>query len=287
MTNEKIYKMVWLDDSPNAGLIEPTLYKESDLPDHNRDDVLGPHREFVEVVPGTLFYKVFIHNDLDHSIDSYKKAYNLQPGAAILSKILFSYLYLNYNFDEYFYFTKKCRELFNVSNDNFLKLNNNYESTLSITKIKDKVPKKKFKIKVGFISSDLRDHSIGFQVYPVLKELSKKKDIQLFAYYNFGDHDKTNERFKEFFYIWNDIDKCSDLEVVNLIRSQKIDILIDLNGHTVGSRLGVLVQKPAPIQVEWCGYLASIGFTEIDYIIQDSQKANYHTYIHKYIHKYI
>ena len=223
--------------------------------------------------------------DLDHSIDSYKKAYNLQPGAAILSKILFSYLYLNYNFDEYFYFTKKCRELFNVSNDNFLKLNNNYESTLSITKIKDKVPKKKSKIKVGFISSDLRDHSIGFQVYPVLKELSKKKDIQLFAYYNFGDHDKTNERFKEFFYIWNDIDKCSDLEVVNLIRSQKIDILIDLNGHTVGSRLGVLVQKPAPIQVEWCGYLASIGFTEIDYIIQDSQILSSSSQVSEFVEK--
>jgi hypothetical protein len=70
MTNEKIYKIVWLDDSPNAGLIEPTLYKELDLPDHNRDEVLGPHREFVEVVPGTLFYKLFIHNDLDHSIDT-------------------------------------------------------------------------------------------------------------------------------------------------------------------------------------------------------------------------
>ena len=222
--------------------------------------------------------------NLDHSIASYKKAYNLQPGTIILSKILFSYLYLNYNFDEYFYFTKKCRELFNVSNDNFLKLNNNYENISSTIKIKHK-SQKNFKIKIGFISSDLRNHSVGFQVYPVLKELSKKKDIQLYAYYNYGNHDKTNERFKEFFYVWKDINKCSDLEVVNFIRSQKIDILIDLNGYTRGSRLGVLVQKPAPIQVEWCGYLASVGFKEIDYIIQDPQTFSSSSHVLEFVEK--
>jgi len=71
MTNEKIYKIVWKDDSPNAGLIEPLTYKESELPDHNRDEVLGPHREFVEVVPGSVFYRLMIDSsDIDHATDA-------------------------------------------------------------------------------------------------------------------------------------------------------------------------------------------------------------------------
>ena len=71
MTNEKIYKIVWLADGPNAGLIEPLVYKESELPDHNRDEVLGPHREFVEVVPGSLFYRLLVDSsDIDHATET-------------------------------------------------------------------------------------------------------------------------------------------------------------------------------------------------------------------------
>ena len=67
MSNEKIYRMIWKADSPNPGMIEQCNYKESELPDHNRDEVLGPYRDFVELVPGSDIYKLFM---AVHTIDS-------------------------------------------------------------------------------------------------------------------------------------------------------------------------------------------------------------------------
>jgi hypothetical protein len=66
MSNEKIYKMIWKEDSPNPGYIEQHIYKEGELPDHNSDEVLGPYREFVEITPGSEIYKLFLAN---HTID--------------------------------------------------------------------------------------------------------------------------------------------------------------------------------------------------------------------------
>jgi hypothetical protein len=71
MSTEKIYRIVWKADSPNPGHIESTNYKETELPDHNREEVLGPYREFVEVVPGSLFYRVFVDSsDVSHTDDT-------------------------------------------------------------------------------------------------------------------------------------------------------------------------------------------------------------------------
>ena len=57
--------------------------------------------------------------------------------------------------------------------------------------------------------------------------------------------------------------------MINLVRKDSIDILFDLSGHTAKNRLSIFVNKAAPIQVTWCGYNASTGLKEIDYIIVD------------------
>jgi len=66
MSNEKIYRMIWTADSPNPGFIEHNNYTEDELPVHNADEVLGPYRTFVEIIPGTDLYKLFLAN---HTID--------------------------------------------------------------------------------------------------------------------------------------------------------------------------------------------------------------------------
>lgn len=60
MSTEKIYRIVWTQDSPQPGVIEQNTYKESELCIHNKEEVLGPHRDYVEVVPGTPFYILYI-----------------------------------------------------------------------------------------------------------------------------------------------------------------------------------------------------------------------------------
>lgn len=61
----------------------------------------------------------------------------------------------------------------------------------------------------------------------------------------------------------------TDEQLVNLVRSNNIEILVDLSGFTKGHRMSIFYNKAAPIQVTWCGYLASTGLKEIDYIIAD------------------
>jgi len=79
------------------------------------------------------------------------------------------------------------------------------------------------------------------------------------------------ERMKEKADGWRDIYKIrSDVEVAELIHEDKIDILVDLAGHTAYNRLGVLALKPAPIQVTYLGYPNTTGLTLVDYRITDA-----------------
>ena len=68
---------------------------------------------------------------------------------------------------------------------------------------------------------------------------------------------------------WRPIFGINDENVINLIKKDKIDILVDLSGHTAGNRLLVFTQKPSPIQVTWLGYPNTTGLSSIDYRLTD------------------
>lgn len=125
------------------------------------------------------------------------------------------------------------------------------------------------KINIGFITSDFREHAVGFQVFEVIRHLSENPDFELNAYYNNNDEDFLTKKFKPLFKKWNVVKNIDDFELIKIIRSENIDILIDLSGFTEGNRLEVFFNKAAPIQISWAGYLVSTGLNEIDYIIAD------------------
>ena len=129
------------------------------------------------------------------------------------------------------------------------------------------------KIKLGFVSGDFREHAVGYQVFEVVRYLSKNNDFELYAYYNDLEEDELTKKFKEIFKFWRSIKKMSDSMVINQIKLDEIEILVDLSGYTEGNRLQVFFNKPASIQVSWAGYLASTGLKEIDYIIVDEHIA--------------
>nr|WP_294841611.1 tetratricopeptide repeat protein [uncultured Methylotenera sp.] len=125
-------------------------------------------------------------------------------------------------------------------------------------------------LNVGFVSADFREHSLANFFEPVLKHLSLEAGIVLYAYANNAIEDDVTLRLKPQFKQWHKVDALSDAELATKIRSDKIDILIDLDGHTSGNRLISFAMKPAPIQISWLGYLATTGLTAMDYYLADA-----------------
>ena len=126
----------------------------------------------------------------------------------------------------------------------------------------------KDKLRIGFVSGDLRSHPVGYFLEGLLTEL-QSSSIELFAYPTAIDVDAVTLRLKPLFKKWCPLMGSSDIEAAQKIHSDGIHILIDLSGHTNKNRLPVFAWKPAPIQVSWLGYFASTGLPEMDYILGD------------------
>lgn len=125
---------------------------------------------------------------------------------------------------------------------------------------------KERKISVGLISGDLLAHPIGFFIESFIKHIDHNK-IYLTAYANQTTFDATSEKIKSSCQNWKNISKLSNQELHKTIIEDKIDILIDLSGHTTDNRLAVFAAKAAPIQVTYLGYFATTGLRNIDYIL--------------------
>ena len=124
------------------------------------------------------------------------------------------------------------------------------------------------RLRIGFVSSDLRRHSVTYFLEPVLAALNREH-IGIWCYSAGQRPDRVTERLRLLSDGWHDIHDLKDNTVARRIVDDRIDILIDLNGHTAGSRLGVFTLKPAPLQMSWIGYPDTTGLPTIDYRITD------------------
>lgn len=133
--------------------------------------------------------------------------------------------------------------------------------------INSPVPERK--LRIGFVSADLKLHPVAKLLLSLVKNLDRNH-FELYAYNNFNVHDSVTEMFKSLFCYWRNIHEISDEKATEMVRLDTIDILIDLSGYTGHSRLLLFARKPAPIQVTWLGYFNTTGFDAIDYLISDS-----------------
>lgn len=131
------------------------------------------------------------------------------------------------------------------------------------------VPDPERKLRIGYVSGDLRVHSVAFFIEPVLAR-HNHGEFEISCYYNFPRSDAVTERLKNHVDHWRDAHALSDEALANLIRHDGIDILVDLSGHTANNRLAVFGRKPAPVQATYLGYPATTGLAEMDYRITDA-----------------
>lgn len=124
------------------------------------------------------------------------------------------------------------------------------------------------RLRIGFVSGDLRNHPVSQFLVNILTELDPGK-LELFAYSNSFIKDHVTAGLKASISHWRNVAALGDQQLAEQIQADSIDILIDLSGHTTDNRLQVFTRKPAPVQVTWLGYGGTTGVKAIDYILCD------------------
>ena len=127
------------------------------------------------------------------------------------------------------------------------------------------------KIKIGFLSSDIKSkHSIIYFLKTITDNYNKDKfEIYLYSNNRKSSEDETIRSIKSSINKNYDTFGLNKIDLINLIRSDKIDIFIDLMGVTSDQRVEILKNRAAPIQIVWCGFCNTTGIEEVDYIISD------------------
>lgn len=126
------------------------------------------------------------------------------------------------------------------------------------------------RLRVGYVSSDLRDHAVGFALRDMLEQ-HDKSSVEIYAYYC-GDavvNDPTQIRMKAVVDCWRDIATLSDEDAARQIAQDDIDILVDVNGYTKHARTRIFAYRPAPVIVNFCGYPGTMGGPFHQYMIAD------------------
>jgi predicted O-linked N-acetylglucosamine transferase (SPINDLY family) len=124
------------------------------------------------------------------------------------------------------------------------------------------------KLRIGYVSADLKQHSVSNFFQPILAFYDRQKFV-VYCYSNSSIEDSVSGQLQKLADFWHNIYGMHDQEVIELIKKDQIDILIDLSGHSSGNRLCVFAQKPAPIQITYLGYPCTTGLSSIDYRITD------------------
>lgn len=123
-------------------------------------------------------------------------------------------------------------------------------------------------LRVGILSPDLRRHSVGFFALPMLRALRGHMHVR--AYFSGPPASPTCDRFRDLCDSWTIVTGMNMAALARLIHDDRVDILIELSGLTLGQAMPLMQVRPAPVQVSYIGYPSSTGLANIDYRIVDS-----------------
>lgn len=124
-------------------------------------------------------------------------------------------------------------------------------------------------LRVGFVSADFCGHPVSRFMQPVL-ENSDRRNFTFVCYSATKTPDAATGRLRAAAGEWHDVVGLSDEQLAKKVREDRVDILVDLAGHTARNRLLVFARKPAPVQCTHFGYPDTTGVTTIDYRMTDA-----------------
>ncbi|WP_448032128.1 tetratricopeptide repeat protein [Bradyrhizobium liaoningense] len=124
------------------------------------------------------------------------------------------------------------------------------------------------RIVIGYVSAELQYHSAAFGLLPVLRH-HDHANFQIVCYSCSPTRDAMTAEFMSAADVWVDAWQMFDDQLADRIQADKVDILIDVSGHSSGNRLQVFARKPAPIQVTGFGHATGTGLRTMDYVLAD------------------
>jgi len=125
------------------------------------------------------------------------------------------------------------------------------------------------KFRVGFMSSDLRNHPVSYFVLPLLEGYDRSRfEFYCYSFYT-GKEDAVQKRIRQRVDMFRLAPGISPREAAQIIAEDDLDIVFELGGTTAMNKPEAMAWKPAPLQVSWLGYPHSIGLSTIDGILVD------------------
>jgi predicted O-linked N-acetylglucosamine transferase (SPINDLY family) len=132
-----------------------------------------------------------------------------------------------------------------------------------------RTPTRRERLRVGYLSNDFHHHATVLLMVQLLESHDRRR-FEIFAY-DHGRDDGSSQRRRVQSAVdhFEDVASASDAAIAHRVRSDGIDILVDLKGYTRGARPGILAHRAAPVQVAYLGFPGTTGSDDIDYIVGD------------------
>ena len=125
------------------------------------------------------------------------------------------------------------------------------------------------RLRIGYVSGNLYRHSVGYFIEPVIAHHDRTR-YESYCYHTQAWSDDTTERIARAAHAWRQVAGDDDDTLARRIRDDRIDVLVDLSGHTRANRLRVFARRAAPVQMTWLGYPDTTGVAAVDYRITDA-----------------
>jgi len=227
------------------------------------DEAVACYRRALELKPDHAETHINLGNackdqgDLDSAVACYRQAVALKPtDAAAHSNLVYT-----------LHFCADCdAQTLAAAHGRW---NQQYAAPLATSNgphTNDRTPDRR--LRVGYVSPDFRDHVVGRNLLPLLREHDHRAcDVVCYAHVLCPD--SITQQFQRMTHTWRNVLALSDTALVQQIREDRIDILVDTTLHMAGNRLLVFARKPAPIQVTFAGYPGTTGLATIDYRLTD------------------
>ena len=123
-------------------------------------------------------------------------------------------------------------------------------------------------LRIGLLSSDLRRHSVGYFAVGVIEALAETRH-DLHVYHSSHQHDAMTDRVQQAACRYLPVAALDNAALARQMLTDRLDILIDMNGYSRGHRALVLAERVAPVQISWLGYPATTGLSAMDFRIVD------------------